>query len=768
MSRIGGILAKFAVDTKLFRELGELLVGRDSTAMVELVKNAYDADARRVRVHGERLGHDDGSITVEDDGTGMTVDAFEKGFLTIAGRTKTEGDNRSRLFSRRFTGEKGVGRLAAHKLASDLHVISHRWDGSPFDLEDGLKSSEGVAAHIDWNAIEALKTLDEIEGTDAVELKQTTAARKAGTRLSLSRTRRAWTARDFDAFFRDVATLVPAEPLTEPLSKNVVSSQLLFTQPVIRDTSSQDPGFRIEYSGDFRERATDVPAVSEAAYFVIEIDCDPERGTVKIVVEPTKAALRTPKFAKVEGWRGEMPIPKSEDAVQFTARIYEKEGDPWTRAFAGVRVYLEGFRIPPYGDPNDDWLDLDAEYRSRGRGEQGRLRRFSNWQPPEGDDGEGLVIKGNQHYFGAVFLTREGSSKLQMLVNREGFLPGPRWNFVSDVVRWAIGVQVRQRRIASADIVQHRKVDAKQRRAVAARADEGVAPVAFHARELHQQAVSIVREMKSLTAAGNSRAAAQRLDVLEQVVAEADQISSSDVSEAVMFRVLASVGLEQAAFVHEILGLGLTAETVADGLERIAASMPNGLEKRRLRALSADAKELRERLRRNGIYLSEMTGVEGRKRRSRLKLRDRFDPVAAFYRATAERRNITIANDIPPSLVSPPIFPAEAAALFSNLVSNAVKFAGSPGIVRATGRATDDEIIVRVENSGARVDLKSGERWFEPFRSTTAEVDPKLGQGMGLGLTVSRSLMDEYGGAIQFVPPDDGFVTAVELRWPRR
>lgn len=761
-------MAKFAVDTKLFRELGELLVGRDSTAMVELVKNAYDADARRVRVHGERLSHDDGSIIVEDDGTGMTADAFQKGFLTIAGRTKTEGDNRSPLFSRRFTGEKGVGRLAAHKLASDLHVISHRWDGSPFSPDEGLKSNQGVAAHIDWDAIEALETLDDIEGTSAVELKPTSAAHKAGTRLSLRRPRRSWAARDFDAFFRDVATLVPAETLTAPLSTNVVPSHLLFAQPIIRDTSSKDPGFRIEYSGDFQERATEVPAVSEAAYWVIEIDCDPKRGTVKIAVDPTKAALRSPKYADAEGWRGELPIPKSEEAVQFTARIFEKDGDAWPRAFAGVRVYLEGFRIPPYGDPNDDWLDLDTDYRSRGKGEQGRLRRFSNWQPPEGDEGEGLVIKGNRHYFGAVFLTREGSAKLQMLVNREGFLPGRSWNFVIDVVRWAIGVQVRQRRVTSADIVQHRKVDAKQRRAVAARADEGVAPVAFHARELHQQAVSIVREMKSLTAAGNSRAAAERLDVLEQVVAEADQISSGDVSEAVMFRVLASVGLEQAAFVHEILGLGLTAETVADGLERIAASMPNGPEKRQLRALSADAKELRERLRRNGIYLSEMTGVEGRKRRIRLKLRDRFDPVAAFYRASAERRDVSIVNEIPPSLVSPPIFPAEAAALFSNLVSNAVKFAGSPGTVRATGRATDEEIIVRVENSGARVDLKSGERWFEPFRSTTSEVDPNLGQGMGLGLTVSRSLMDEYGGAIQFVPPSDGFATAVELRWPRR
>jgi hypothetical protein len=46
---------KFTVDTHLFRELGELLVGRDSTALVELIKNSYDADAEEVFVHGDSL-----------------------------------------------------------------------------------------------------------------------------------------------------------------------------------------------------------------------------------------------------------------------------------------------------------------------------------------------------------------------------------------------------------------------------------------------------------------------------------------------------------------------------------------------------------------------------------------------------------------------------------------------------------------------------------------------------------------------------------------
>ncbi len=67
----------FTVDTHLFRELGELLVGRDSTALIELIKNAYDADATKVSVYGQHLDSPEhGSIVVADDGVGMTEEQF--------------------------------------------------------------------------------------------------------------------------------------------------------------------------------------------------------------------------------------------------------------------------------------------------------------------------------------------------------------------------------------------------------------------------------------------------------------------------------------------------------------------------------------------------------------------------------------------------------------------------------------------------------------------------------------------------------------------
>src|SRR5436190_1388281 len=120
--------AAFTVDTQVFRELGELLVGRDSTALLELVKNSYDADASFVSIDGESLSsQEDGRIIVQDDGNGMSLPQFREGFLRLAGRGKTLGERRSERYGRRFTGEKGVGRLAAHKLANILELGSVPW-----------------------------------------------------------------------------------------------------------------------------------------------------------------------------------------------------------------------------------------------------------------------------------------------------------------------------------------------------------------------------------------------------------------------------------------------------------------------------------------------------------------------------------------------------------------------------------------------------------------------------------------------------------------
>jgi hypothetical protein len=79
---------------------------------------------------------------------------FEEGFLRIASRGKETGARRSERFERRYTGAKGIGRLAAHKLAHVVEVVSFRASNSH------RTASDGVEAANQWDVVEKFPKLE--------------------------------------------------------------------------------------------------------------------------------------------------------------------------------------------------------------------------------------------------------------------------------------------------------------------------------------------------------------------------------------------------------------------------------------------------------------------------------------------------------------------------------------------------------------------------------------------------------------------------------
>ena len=100
---------------------------------------------------------------------------------------KERGDRRSPLYKRRLTGTKGIGRLAAHKLARRMSVISVP---DSRVIQDDL---EAISAKIDWNKIEACETLVEAGRDDAVGIAPIDAEDKVGTTIVLTDLHREWT-----------------------------------------------------------------------------------------------------------------------------------------------------------------------------------------------------------------------------------------------------------------------------------------------------------------------------------------------------------------------------------------------------------------------------------------------------------------------------------------------------------------------------------------------------------------------------------------------
>lgn len=102
--------------------LGEELIGSDSLALFELVKNSYDADSASVTISMNDILTGHGTIVIEDKGTGMSPDVIEQAWLTIGTDYKRKEVKTSPIYHRVSMGNKGVGRLAVHRLAHKIQV----------------------------------------------------------------------------------------------------------------------------------------------------------------------------------------------------------------------------------------------------------------------------------------------------------------------------------------------------------------------------------------------------------------------------------------------------------------------------------------------------------------------------------------------------------------------------------------------------------------------------------------------------------------------
>lgn len=758
-------MARFTVDTHLFRELGELLVGRDSTALVELIKNSYDADATEVTVFGENLGKANGRILITDDGIGMTHATFISGFLRIASRLKEAGNRRSPCFQRRFTGAKGVGRLAAQKLAWNLYLYS-----VPYDEVYGNRAS-AVEASIDWKRIDEGDTLDDDAIDDAIEVNAIESDDDPGTEIELTNLRGKWTAAERTRVIHEVTTFQPPDVLVHFPSR-LTRGNLLFDQPLVRDVEdSGDPGFVITLEGDFDVGEEYWNVIAEAADWVVEVDSNNHERTVSYLITPTKAFIKRNPHAEQHEFTWDSP---NVDYIPgFQARILIRGGQQgrmygnqkrWMTRSAGVRVYMEGFRVLPYGDSGDDWLEIDKDYTQRQR----TLRYLNDADLDltkfgDTDADFGLTALRSSSYFGAVFLTNNGAAELSMLVNREGFIPDSAFMSLRRIIRVGIDLSVRARAYETHEDRQKRR---EQRSGGKSEKD---APERMSLREAaeysKEKAIELARQSRAAAATGDHKAAERLIVSASREIARGTQLAGELISDRSVMQVLAGVGLQMAAFVHEMNALLGMAGAVEAAVENIHETcLLDDRSRKQLAKLSQSVGDLRRVVERQASYLKDVTSPDARRRRSRQNLRQRFDAAEKLVRRAADKRSIKIENRIPDNLKSPPMFPAELAVVFSNLLSNSIKACKRNGRVRARGKhRRDGAVLVTVENTGTRIRLKDAEKWFLPFKSTTVESDPALGQGMGMGLPIVRNILEEYGATVAFVPPGSDFATAIQI-----
>jgi signal transduction histidine kinase len=255
---------------------------------------------------------------------------------------------------------------------------------------------------------------------------------------------------------------------------------------------------------------------------------------------------------------------------------------------------------------------------------------------------------------------------------------------------------------ATKEVKRARQREAARQQTAVEQADVRDQPSAWSVGQSLTEAKEAIAEARATIATGRVELARQALECSGKPLVKVEERFQDVAAEAGMFRVLASIGTELAAFTHEINGLLGMAVGLSCHLDRIAQIV--GLtddQRRELKKALEAAQDLGQNLERQAVYLIDITSVDARRRRSRQGIRNRFEAASRLIRHSAEKRASTIVNAIDEGLRSPPIFPAKLTAVFTNLLSNAVKFSGKEGRIEATAEAAPDGAgSIRIENTG--------------------------------------------------------------------
>lgn len=395
----------FKAKAHLLKLLGDELIGDDRLAIFELVKNAYDADATRVDVILD-VETENPKIVVKDfNGSGMSRDAIVSKWMEI-GTDSKRNDNRKRSikYNRMPLGEKGVGRLAVHKLGSEL-TINTRAPGHPeFKLE------------IDWNSV--IDGSDYIEDT-SVNIEELDAPEyfhdeNTGTRIEItSLNKEVWTRGDIRRLKRLLTSLVsPFSEVSDFLVNLSVPGREKDIQDILEAEDVLDRAiwrydFFIDQDGQFSYFYEFTPP---SLFKELSSESDHQEDVKLELITPNKSE-RSARKEKVkdkilltkDDLNGIGPISGKfyfflRDRNILNAQGAYQDVKTYLDEQTGVRVYRDGIRVFNYGEAGDDWLNLNTT----------RINR------PGKKIANNMVIS-------SIEMNLEDSFGLQEKTNREGF-----------------------------------------------------------------------------------------------------------------------------------------------------------------------------------------------------------------------------------------------------------------------------------------------------------------------------------------------------------
>ena len=348
-------------------------------AVLELVKNAWDADARRVTISIQT--HNKSGVVVVDNGHGMSREEFEARWLVI-GASHKRGAGTSEG-GRPLIGEKGLGRLSSFALGASVRITSAR------------PAEKGFVANVNWEELSAAPSLEDY----TVEISET--KRRRGTRIEVRQLRLDWTDAHTEFLVTHAEFLASVPGQTFHLTLRVDGKRHSLQHPTAMVDRLAEVTLEMSVLRDGKPRITSCVVNGQDLTGIQFREMKIEEQDARLA--GMKLSLRF--------------FRRDEAAKRLSDTLQRNEVVDVLERYQGVRVYREGINVPPYGLSGDDWAALEKQ-------------RTATGGP--------TLVPGNSQLIGELFLLRSAHPHLVVTAGRSGFSDQAAVGGLANYVRWAV------------------------------------------------------------------------------------------------------------------------------------------------------------------------------------------------------------------------------------------------------------------------------------------------------------------------------------------
>ena len=390
----------FKSRARLMPQIGDQLIKNESIALLELVKNSYDADATNVFISMTDIDKPRiGKIIIKDNGDGMNLEIIENSWMEIGTDNKQNllkeyiSENKKSKLGRLPMGEKGIGRFGVHKLGNKITLISR------------MKNEKEVVVNIDWTQFDRFEYLEQVPITVIEREPELFINDEKGTYIEITELKNVWTRGKLRQTYRSVMSLnSPFESIQSfEIDFETNHTEWIEGLLTIEDIKNQALFFAdVEIEND---EIVELKYQFKPWKVLNKLDeKEVIRNNIPLIREEKERGKRIPKNINLSNFnigkvRMKLIIFDLDNTILSYSTSDKKGLKDYLKSNGGIAVYRDNIRIYEYGDAGNDWLQLESK----------RI------------NAPGSTLS-SKITIGAIYLDRQNSGSLIEKTNREGFV----------------------------------------------------------------------------------------------------------------------------------------------------------------------------------------------------------------------------------------------------------------------------------------------------------------------------------------------------------